>query len=136
MNDDLFMDLENPQMLQCIVYKLKKTLSINLSQSFVLEIFLIKYNKINGLTPMKTHIDITHPRLFVLRKTQLVENAIIVNVEHTWQRGKKRTRPSRYAITTYFGSTNPYKNNDETHHMFIKDLVLYICKRYRALSIT
>jgi len=36
-NDDLFMDLENPQMLQCIVYKSEKTLSIILSQSFVLE---------------------------------------------------------------------------------------------------
>jgi len=32
---------------------------------------------------MKTHVDITHLRLFVLRKTQLVEKAIIVNVEHT-----------------------------------------------------
>jgi hypothetical protein len=85
---------------------------------------------------MKTHVDIAHPRLFVLRKTQLVEKAIIVNVEYTRQRGKKRTRPSSYAITTYFGSINTYENNDEAHHMFIKDLVLYICKKYRTLSIT
>jgi hypothetical protein len=43
---------------------------------------------------MKTHVDIAHPRFFVLKKTQHVKKAIIVNVEHTWQRGKKRTRPS------------------------------------------
>jgi len=79
---------------------------------------------------MKSHLDIAHPRLFMLRKTQLVEKAIFVNVKHTRQRGKKRTRPSSFAITTYFGSTNPYKNNDETHHMFLEDLVLYICKGY------
>jgi hypothetical protein len=85
---------------------------------------------------MKIHVDIAHPRLFVLRKIQLVEKEIIVNVEHTWQRGKKRTKPSSFAITTYFGSTNPYKNNDEAYHMFIEDLVFYICKGYRALSIT
>ncbi len=136
MNDDLFVDLENLQILRCIVCKPKKTLNIILSQNFVLEKGLIKYNKINGLTHMKTHVDIAHPRLFVLRKTQLVKKAIIVNVEHTWQRGKKRTRPSSSAITTYFGSTNPYKNNDEAYHMFIEDLVFYICKGYRALSIT
>jgi hypothetical protein len=85
---------------------------------------------------MKTHVDIANPRLFLLRKTQLVKKAIIVNVKYTWQRGKKRARPSSSAITTYFGSTNPYKNNDETHHMFIEDLVLYICKGYQTLSIT
>jgi hypothetical protein len=28
------------------------------------------------------------------------------------------------------------KNNDEAHQMFIEALVLYICKRYHALSIT
>jgi phytoene dehydrogenase-like protein len=135
-NDEIFMDLENPQILQCIVYKLEKTSNIILSQSFVLKKGLIKYNKINGLTPMKTHVDIAHPRFFVLRKTQLVKKAIIGNVKYTQQKRKKRTRPFSSAITTYFGFTNPYKNNDEAHHMFIEDLVLYICKRYRTLSIT
>jgi hypothetical protein len=65
-NDDLLMDLENPQMLLCIICRLGKTSSTILSQSFVFRKGLIKYNKINGITPMKIHIDTMHPRLFVL----------------------------------------------------------------------
>lgn len=42
---------------------------------------LIKYNKINKITPMKTHIDYAHPRLFVHRKIVLAN--IIVKVNHT-----------------------------------------------------
>jgi len=41
------------------------------SQSFVLKKGLIKYNHINGIIPMKIHVDILHPKLFALRKTQL-----------------------------------------------------------------
>jgi hypothetical protein len=62
---------------------------------------------------MNIHVDTMHPRLFVLRKTPLVEKATIVNVDHTQQRGKKRTEPFSSTITTYYGSTNPYKKNEE-----------------------
>jgi hypothetical protein len=32
---------------------------------------------------MKTHVDIAHPKLFALRKTQLAKKATIVNANHT-----------------------------------------------------
>lgn len=47
---------------------------------------------------------------------------------------KKVDGPFSFVITKYFGSTNLYKNNDEVWQIFIKDLVLYICKGYRAFS--
>ncbi len=68
-NDDLHVDLENPQMLQCIIYKSESNFPSNfLSQSFILKKSLIEYNKINGITPMKTHVDFAHPKLFIQRK--------------------------------------------------------------------
>jgi len=42
--------------------------------------------------------------------------------------------PSRSAITTFFSSTNLYKDDDETQQHFLEDLVLYICKGYMLLS--
>jgi hypothetical protein len=56
-NDDLHVDLENLQMLQCIICISKKVVGNVLSQSFVLKKGLIKYNKTNGTIPMKTHVD-------------------------------------------------------------------------------
>ncbi len=41
--------------------------------------------------------------------------------------------PFNFAITIYFGSINPYKNNDRAQQMFIKDLVINICKGFWAL---
>jgi len=46
-----------------------------LSQSFVLKKGLIKYNKIIGITPMKTHADSIHPMLFVQKNSQLAKKA-------------------------------------------------------------
>jgi hypothetical protein len=51
MNDDFPMDLENLQMLQCIVYKSKKTSSNLMSQSVFSKKGSIKYNKLIGLLP-------------------------------------------------------------------------------------
>jgi hypothetical protein len=48
MNDDVPMDLENLQMLQCIVYRSKKTSSNVMSQNVFLKKALIKYNKLIG----------------------------------------------------------------------------------------
>ncbi len=48
MNDDFPMDLENLQMLQCIVYRSKKT---SMSQNVFLKKGLIKYNKLIGSLP-------------------------------------------------------------------------------------
>jgi len=69
---------------------------------------LIKYIKVNGITPMITYVQTTHPKLFALKKQQLnvvVEHAII----HARQLGKKRTSPYSCVITELFGATNPYK---------------------------
>jgi len=77
-----------------------------------------------------------HPKLSVLLKTQLVEKATIVNADHTQQKRKKRTSPFSSTITTYLGSTNPYKKNEEAQLMFIEDMMLYICKKYWVPSIT
>jgi len=51
MNDDLPMDLENLQMLQCIVYTSKKTSSNVMSENVFLKKGLINYNKLIGLFP-------------------------------------------------------------------------------------
>jgi hypothetical protein len=55
-NDDLHVDFENLQMLQCIIYISEKMASNFLSQSSILKRGLIKNNKINGNTPMNTHV--------------------------------------------------------------------------------
>jgi hypothetical protein len=34
----------------------------------------------------------------------------------------------------FFGSKNPYKHGDEAQQLFLEDLVLYICKKYKPLS--
>lgn len=57
MNDDLGVDFENLQMLQCIIYIPKKMASNFLSQSSILKKGLINNNKINGNISMKTHVD-------------------------------------------------------------------------------
>ncbi len=131
MNDDLNVDFENLQMLRCIVCILEKVASNFLSQSFVLRKGLIKYNKINGISPMTTHVDFIHPGLFVQRKSQLAKKATMgSDADHVRQQRKKKIRPFNFVITTYFGSTNPFKKIDEAQQMFTKDLVLYIYKAY------
>jgi hypothetical protein len=47
---------------------------------------------------------------------------------------KKKVTLSRSTITTFFGSTNPNKHDDETQQQFMEDLVLYIYKGYKPLS--
>jgi hypothetical protein len=70
-NDDLHGDLENLQILQCIICRLEKISCNVLSQSFNLMKNLFKQNKINGITLVNIHIDIVHPRLFIKKKAQL-----------------------------------------------------------------
>jgi hypothetical protein len=42
--------------------------------------------------------------------------------------------PSKCVIIAFFGANNPYKKIDEIQQQFFKDLILYICKGYKALS--
>jgi len=61
---------------------------------------------------MKTHVDSIHPRLFAQKYSQLAKKATMGNdVNHVRQQGKERRRPFSFVITTYFGSTNPFKKN-------------------------
>jgi hypothetical protein len=64
---------------------------------------------------MKTHIDATHARLLEKRNLKLI--AIVatkhLKTNHSQQLGKKKATPFGFAITTFFGSTNPYNCRDE-----------------------
>jgi hypothetical protein len=68
-NDDvLHVDLVNSQMLRCIICKFKQTFSDVLVQGSIMHKGLIKYNNMNRLIPMTTHVKITYPKFFGLRK--------------------------------------------------------------------
>jgi hypothetical protein len=60
-------------MLCCIICRPTRCQEVGniLNQSFVLRKGLIKYNKTNNITPMKTHIDVAHARLVAKRKLKL-----------------------------------------------------------------
>jgi len=47
---------------------------------------------------------------------------------------EEKGEPFSFAITTCFGSTNPYKKNDKTQQMFFEDLMFYIHKGCKAFS--
>jgi hypothetical protein len=85
---------------------------------------------------MKTHVDNVHPHLLAKKKFVLNEKVMVklFEIDHNQQHGKKKVGAISFAITSLFGSTNPYKNVDEAQQKFIEDLVLYICKGYKPLS--
>jgi hypothetical protein len=56
MNDVFLMGFEHSQMLESIICKLKKKIIIVLAQIFILNKKLIKYNKINKIILMNTHV--------------------------------------------------------------------------------
>ncbi len=67
-NDGLLVDLVKPKVLWCIICKFKQTFSDALVRRFTFRKGLIKYSKINGITPMIIHVQTAHPRLFAERK--------------------------------------------------------------------
>ncbi len=96
---------------------------------------LIKYNKMNNIAPMKTHIDVTHARLLVKRILKLT-NIVATNhfvINHSRQLRKRKVAPFGSTITTFFGSMHLYKHGDEAQQQILEDLVLYICKGYKPL---
>jgi hypothetical protein len=96
----------------------------------------MKYNKLNGITPMKTHVDSTHFGLIAKRNLKLIEKFVAKDFEanHIRENWKKRSGPSGPKITYFFVATNPYKHNDETQQRFLENLVMYICKTYQPFS--
>jgi hypothetical protein len=131
-NDNLLVDIVNPQMLICIICRSEQANdNVLIKSCYIIRKGLIKYNKCNGVTPMKTHIDCVHPKLLAIRKKQLTK---VIPLDHTQQRAKKKVGVTSSAIIEFFGSSNPYKQHDEQQQKFFENLVLYICKGYTALS--
>jgi hypothetical protein len=112
-NDNLLVDLKKPQMLRCIICRTKQADAFDLCQRFILQKGLIKYVKINGITPMKTHVEFAHPKLVAHRKLAITKELIVVVASHSRQFGKKWFGPFGCVITSYFGATNLYKKFDE-----------------------
>ncbi len=67
-NDDLHVDLVNLQILWCIICKSEQTSNDVLAQKSIMHKCLIKYIRINGITLVIIHVQITHPKLFVMKK--------------------------------------------------------------------
>jgi len=67
------MDLEKPQMLQCIIYRTEQVSALDLCHHSTLWKGLMKYGKINGITHMGTHVESTHPKLVARKKLAIIE---------------------------------------------------------------
>jgi len=107
------MDLEKLQMLQCIICRIEQVGAFDLCQCSTLRKGLIKYGKINGITPIRTHVESTHPKLVARRKLTIIKELVMTTTSHSRQFGKKQFGPFGFAITSYFGVTNPYKKFDD-----------------------
>jgi hypothetical protein len=81
--DNLPMDLEKPQMLQCIICKTEQANAFVLCQWSTLWKGLIKFGKINGITPMRTHVEFAHPKLVIHRKLAIVEELVTTIPSHS-----------------------------------------------------
>jgi hypothetical protein len=68
MNNGLFVDFVNPQMLQCIICKYEQTINDIVAQRSIMHKGLIKYNKVDGINPMSIYVQIAHMKLFAMRK--------------------------------------------------------------------
>jgi hypothetical protein len=120
------MHLVNLQMLQCIICRYEQATNNVLTQRSTLCKGLIRYNKVNGITPMIMHVQISHSKLFTLKKQfSAMTKPITI---HDWQPGKKRIGPFSCAIIDFFGAINLYKKFDEQRQHLKKDW-LFILRR-------
>jgi hypothetical protein len=69
-------------MLWCIICRTEQVGARDLCQRFTLRKGLTKYGNINGITPMKAHVESTHPKLVVCR--QLANAKELVIASHSW----------------------------------------------------
>ncbi|KAJ7552447.1 hypothetical protein O6H91_06G055400 [Diphasiastrum complanatum] len=118
-------DLKNPQQMRCVICHLdtKQLSAHNTSQS--------RKGKEHGTTAMKKHVSSEHAE--VLSKYKAQKDSICPK-EDARHPTKKRNLPSSSAITSFYGSSTPYKKEDDQQQCFLEDLVLYIVKGYRPLS--
>jgi hypothetical protein len=74
-------------MLRCIICKFKQTReNVLIKSCYILRKELIKY-KCNGVTPMKTHIDYAHPKLFATKKKKLIEMILLYYIQQPQRKG-------------------------------------------------
>ncbi len=70
-------------MLQCIIYRTQQVGALDLCQCSILRKGLIKYGKINGITPMKTHVEYAHPKLVICKKLAIAKKLVVVAASHS-----------------------------------------------------
>jgi len=70
------------------------------------------------------------------RELILIEKSMAKGFEanHIQKSRNEKVEPFGLTITTFIGSTNPYKHGDEPQQRFFKNLVLCICKNYQPFS--
>jgi hypothetical protein len=79
-NNGLPVDLVNTQMLWCIICRFEQTFNDVLVQKSTMFKGLIKYNKINWMTPMTIHVQTTQMKIFALKNqlsNEVVEHVVI-----------------------------------------------------------
>ncbi len=77
-NENLLVNLLNPQMLKCIIcWSQQASGNVLNNFSFIVKKGLIKYGKFNDITPMRTHVDNVHLHLLAKRKSILSEKAMV-----------------------------------------------------------
>lgn len=135
-NDNLLINLENPQMLWCIVYISQHASSNILNQSNSnIKKGLIKYSKTNGITLMKTHIDNGHPHLLAKRKIVLSEKAItkLFGTYHSWQHEKKRVGWLVLQIFFFGGGQQTYTRILMKHNNNFRKILSFIFSKVLCL---
>jgi len=107
-NDGLPMGLVNLQILWCIICRYEEATNNVLVQRSILHKGLIKYNKVNRITAMNTHVQIARSKSFAMKKQQL---SVVVQstTTHVQQLGKRRPSPFNKTIIEFFGVANPLK---------------------------
>jgi hypothetical protein len=66
----------------CIICRIEQAGALDLCQCFTLRKGLIKYGKINGIIPMRTHVESAHPKLVTCRKSAITKELIVVVASH------------------------------------------------------
>jgi hypothetical protein len=64
-------------LLQCIICRLEQIGAFDLCQQSTLQKCLVKYGKVNGIIPMKTHVESRYPKLVAHKKLAIVEQLLM-----------------------------------------------------------
>jgi hypothetical protein len=70
-------------MLWCIICRIEQVGALDLCQCSTLWKGLIKYGKINGITPMRAHVESTHLKLVACRQLAITKELVVI-ASHSW----------------------------------------------------